>query len=409
MQRSLLLISVSLLFPFLFWGCATSPCHDAATRYQSRYPDADTIEKVLQQELLSPGNPPSKNRIPGAQVVYGNRDRVLYSAVYGRLSSDSPDTPENLVTPDTLFDLASLTKPVVTATGIMLLNERGLLKLNDSISKYLPEYMGTALSDITIEELLRHRSGLADTPEINNTQGASVLARVRAGEDMKAFYLKGIPEFLNPSKRGGFSYSDLGYILLATVIERLSGLPLDRFAEKEIFTPLGMKQSSFLPPPETSTCARAWRRCLVNDNTVYFYLGGTGGSAGAYSTAGDIAIFARMILNRGMLKEAGGSRKQFLKPQSVDAMTSDAAHSENLRGLGWDIDTAYSCAPRGSFPVGSFGHTGYTGTSLWIDPESGLFVVILTNEVDAKKGLINPVRWKIAEIVQRGAGGLPSK
>lgn len=385
-------LAVLLGLPLLFWGCASIPCQDATERYLG----LETIGAVLELDVLGSADPPSKHKIPGAQVVIGNREKVLYAIERGRLSADASSELENLVTPDTLFDLASLTKPLVTAPGIMLLQERGMLNIADPLAKFLPEFGNTAIGDLTLEELLRHRSGLPDTLEIAEEEGRAALERAQHGEDVKSAYLRQIPGLMPTAPRKDFVYSDLGYILLAVVIERVSGLPLNEFAQREIFMPLGMTRSGFRPAPG-SVCARAWRWCEVNDNTAYYYLGGVAGSAGAYATALDVARFAQMILNNGMIQDGSGHTVRFLQAASVAAMTSDPSHDDNRRGLGWDIDTRYSCAPRGTLPKGSFGHTGFTGTSLWIDQDTGLFVVILTNEVDAKKGLINPLRWKIAE------------
>ncbi len=278
------------------------------------------------------------------------------------------------MTRDTVFDCASLTKVMATAPAIMMLVEEGRLRLDDRIQTYLPEFQDT--NRITVEQLLTHHSGLRPTLTL---------------EPAWSGYATGIDLALQeqPVQPPGsaFVYSDINYILLAEIVRRVSGTPLDELAKKRIFEPLGMDETSFLPlesvrPRIAPTEVRedgTILRGVVHDPTTRM-MGGVSGQAGVFSTATDVARFARMMLNEGQLDGV-----RILSPLSVLRMTTPRnPESKDARGIGWDIDTRYS-SPRGDlFTVASYGHTGYTGPSLWIDPISRSFVVLMTNRVHPK-------------------------
>jgi uncharacterized protein YbbC (DUF1343 family)/CubicO group peptidase (beta-lactamase class C family) len=343
---------------------------------------------------------------PGAVVLVARRGRVVWRKAYG---ARALEPAREAMTTDTIFDLASLTKVVATATSIMILVERGQLGLNDSLSLYIPEIKGEGRERITIENLLTHRSGYA--PDFDLSEQWSSY-----DEAMKR--LKDEPLRSPPGTR--FVYSDINYIALSEVVRRISGLTLDQFAQQNIFKPLKMLETGFRPraelkpriaPTEKLRASASylggsgaaagpegerWLRGEVHDPTA-FRMGGVAGHAGLFSTADDLALYCQMILNGG---EYGGAR--ILSPLSVAAMTRPRTVTEDgqARGLGWDIASSFSSNRGDLFPIGSFGHTGFTGTSIWIDPLSETFIIFLSNRVHPSgKGDVGPLRGRIASIV----------
>jgi uncharacterized protein YbbC (DUF1343 family)/CubicO group peptidase (beta-lactamase class C family) len=347
----------------------------------------------------------AKHELPGAVVLVARRGRVVWRKAYG---SRSLLPKQEAMTSDTIFDLASLTKVVATATSIMKLVERGKIRLNDPVALYLPELKGESRDRITIEQLLTHRAGYAPDFDLNEKWTGY-------DEAMKRLALE--PLRNAPDTR--FVYSDIGFIALGEVVHRVSGLTLDEFARRNIFEPLGMHDTGFRPraglapriaPTETRRAAgsylggvadktaegESWLRGEVHDPTS-FRMGGVAGHAGLFSTADDLAIYCQMILNGG---QYNGVR--ILSPMSVAMMTRAhvVADDGGARGLGWDIATSFSSNRGDLFPLGSFGHTGFTGTSFWIDPASETFVVFLSNRVHPNgKGDVSSLRGRVASIV----------
>jgi uncharacterized protein YbbC (DUF1343 family)/CubicO group peptidase (beta-lactamase class C family) len=290
----------------------------------------------------------------------------------------------------------------------MKLVERGKIRLNDPVTLYLPELKGESRDRITIEQLLTHRAGYAPDFDLNEKWTGY-------DEAMKRLALE--PLRNAPDTR--FVYSDIGFIALGEVVHRVSGLTLDEFARRNIFEPLGMRDTGFRPraglapriaPTETRRAAgsylggvadktaegESWLRGEVHDPTS-FRMGGVAGHAGLFSTADDLAIYCQMILNGG---QYNGVR--ILSPMSVAMMTRAHAVADDggARGLGWDIATSFSSNRGDLFPLGSFGHTGFTGTSFWIDPASETFVVFLSNRVHPDgKGDVSSLRGRVASIV----------
>lgn len=340
---------------------------------------AEKIDAVVRDAL-------ERGVAPGAVVWIESQGERLHVASYGSRSL----VPEReAMTPETVFDCASLTKVLATAPAIMLLVEEGKVRLNDGVQHYLPELRADAR--ITVEQLLTHRSGLRPTLDLEPAWSGYA-----AGVELA---LRETPVRSPGSK---FVYSDINYILLAEIARRVSGTPLDEFAAARIFGPLGMRDTTFRPAaasrgriaPTVRLASGAVLRGVVHDPTTRA-MGGVSGQAGLFSTAADIARFARMMLNGGRLDGV-----RVLSPLSIARMTTprdpgDAAQ----RGLGWDIDTPFS-SPRGDlFSVASYGHTGYTGTSLWIDPASGTFVILLTNRVHpADAGSVVRLRSTVASV-----------
>ncbi len=305
---------------------------------------------------------------PGAVAWIESRGQLLHFASYGAKSVAPRREPMEA---DTIFDCASLTKVMVTAPAIMMLAEEGKVRLNDRIQVYLPDFQDR--TRITVLQLLTHFSGLRPTLPLESTWRG-----YQAGVDLA---LQERPTIAPDTK---FVYSDVNYILLAEIVRRISGTTLDKFAEERIFKPLGMHDTSFRPAaelrpriaPTVQLADGSFLRGIVHDPTTR-RMAGVSGQAGVFSTAKDVATFARMMLNGG---ELDGTR--ILSPLSVLRMrTSQSPDGTVARGIGWDIDTPYS-SPRGDlFSTASFGHTGYTGPSLWIDPVSHSFVVLMTNRV----------------------------
>jgi CubicO group peptidase (beta-lactamase class C family) len=300
------------------------------------------------------------------------------------------------MTVDTVFDVASLTKPVATATSVMILIEEGKLLLSDPVVRFIPEFAagGGDRAKVTIEHLLTHRAGFPpdDPLELYNGTPAEIFARKYQQPLASA-----------PGAR--FVYSDVGYEVLGEVIRRVSGEPLDRFAEDHVFRPLGMTDTTFLPLRRRLSASRIaptekrgdhWMRGEVHDPRAYA-VGGVAGHAGLFSTAADLAKFCRMILDGGRL-----GRARILSPAAVEAMTRPRFYGDgDIRGLGWDIATGYSSNRGALFPPGSFGHTGFTGTSLWIDEAKDLYVAFLTNRVHPTREneALIPIRPKLHDAI----------
>jgi uncharacterized protein YbbC (DUF1343 family)/CubicO group peptidase (beta-lactamase class C family) len=357
------------------------------------------IDTVVQQSI-------AQKELPGAVVLVGHHGQIVWRKAYGARAVEPQREP---MTANTIFDLASLTKVVATATSIMILIERGEVRLSDPAINFIPEMKGEGRDQITIEQLLTHTAGFAPDFDLRDRWTGY-------DEALKRLYRE--PLRNSPGTR--FVYSDINYIALGEVVHRVSGQTLDEFARKNIFVPLGMRDTGFKPdasltsriaPTEkrrgqmsylgdtsadAGTAGEQWLRGQVHDPTS-FRMGGVAGHAGLFSTADDLAIFCRMILNGGI---HNGTR--LLSPMAIAAMTRPRAVSEDgsARGLGWDIATTFSTNKGDLFPLGSFGHTGFTGTSLWIDPASDTFVVFLSNRVHPDgKGDVASLRGRVASIV----------
>ncbi len=325
----------------------------------------------------------SRRQLPGA-VLHLERGGSVHRKAFGRLSFDEGAAA---VTPATVFDAASLTKVVATAPSVMLLVEDGRVELDAPLTRYLPECTGGGKDAITIRHLLTHTSGLP----------AGLPPRPAWRGEEAAFKLACAQTVTDPPGTA-FRYSDINFLLLGWLVQRRAGMPLDQFAAQRILQPLAMGDTGFRPLPRIDAARIAptqkmldraaqtlhvdladgeTLRGVVHDPTVRF-MGGVGGSAGLFTTVGDLARYARMILNHG---ELDGVR--ILSRESVRLMTTlqSPPGIAARRSAGWDIDSPYA-RPRGSlFPVGSVGHTGFTGSILWIDPFSKTFYVFLSNRV----------------------------
>jgi uncharacterized protein YbbC (DUF1343 family)/CubicO group peptidase (beta-lactamase class C family) len=348
----------------------------------------------------------AKKELPGAVVLVARHGRVAWRKAYG---ARAIEPQREAMTLDTIFDLASLTKIVATATSIMILIEQGKVRLADPVVQFIPEMKGGERDKITIEQLLTHTAGFAPDFDLRERWTGH-------DEALKRLYRE--PLRNQPGVR--FVYSDINYIALGEVVHRVSGQTLDQFARANIFVPLGMRNTGFNPdaalksriaPTEkrrgqmnylgdsgdsAGTQGEQWLRGQVHDPTS-FRMNGVAGHAGLFSTADDLAIFCQMILHGGTYNGA-----RILSPMGVATMTRPRAIADNgsARALGWDVATTFSTNKGDLFPLGSFGHTGFTGTSMWIDPASDSFVIFLSNRVHPDgKGDVGPLRGRVASIV----------
>lgn len=329
-----------------------------------------------------------RGELPGCVIAVGDRAGLRYLEAFGERTAGEP------MTVDTRFDLASLTKPIATAASIALLAERGQLALDAPAARYLPELDLPDKRAIRVEQLLLHTSGL---PKVN------ALAALEQG---KARGLRAIAaERLLARPGARFAYSDLGFILLGEIAERVSGAGLDAFARRALFEPLGMRDTDFRPAdarrcaPTEERDGRAIRG-VVDDPRAY-RLGGVAGHAGLFSSAADLARFAQMLLRRG---ELDGVR--VLSERSVAELLRPRRLPGATRTPGFDVQSAYALGRGLLMSERAVGHGGYTGTSLWLDPERDLFVVLLSNRVHAgPKGSIHPLASAVADLALRAAAG----
>ena len=323
------------------------------------------IDHLLEQAVAT-------HATPGVVCAIGHAGKVVYRSVRGqRAIAPVAET----MTWDTVFDMASLTKAVITAPCVMQLWEQGRFDLDDPVCRYLPHFAAAGKSGITIRHLLTHYSGLQ--PDLGLTDkwhGRDAAFRLA---------MNTVPDH-PPGSR--FVYSDINFITLGFLVEKLSGMTLDTYATRYILAPLGMRMSRFLPP-------ETWRaqiaptqfdddghmlRGQVHDPSAR-RMGGVAGHAGLFSTADDMCVYAQALLDR----RAGRPSAFPLQTRTLVMMTTpqQPQGQTDLRGLGWDISTHYSSSRGDRFPMNSFGHTGFTGTSLWLDPDSDTYVLILTNRV----------------------------
>jgi len=323
--------------------------------------------------------------MPGAVLLVWHNGQVMYRKAFGNRSLEPRRETMRL---DTIFDLASLTKVVATTSAIMQLMERGQVRINDPVAKYIPEFAQNGKEDITVRNLLTHYSGL---------RGDLDLTQPWQGRDT-AFSMAFAETPVIPAG-SRFLYSDINFIVLGALIERVSGISEDEYCQKNIFTPLGMTHTRYLPPAAWKSAIAPTEydeqgrmlRGMVHDPTSR-RMGGVAGHAGLFSTAADLSKFAQALLNGSTV----------LRSLAVEKMTTpqQPPTSDSLRGFGWDIDSPLSSNRGELLPVGSFGHTGWTGTSLWIDPTTRTYIILLTNSVHPRgKGNVIALRAKIATAV----------
>ena len=364
----------------------STPKHVGMDAKQLKHID-EIIEKAIRDKKL-----------PGAVLLVARKGGIIINKAYGN-SQVTPDIQP--MTTKKIFDMASVTKPVATATSIMILVEQGKIRLMDPVTKYIPEYTpyyyedGSTAEPIRLYHLLTHTSGL---PPYTNA-GA---LKEQYGEPCPKELIQNIAtiEKQNPPGKH-FAYSCLGFITLAEIVQRVSGMDIGDFSKKYIFEPLQMNSTMFCPPEEylpriapTEVFDGVPLKGKVHDPLAQL-MDGLSGNAGLFSTVDDLAIFCQMMLNGGTYDGV-----RILSPLTVKAMTTvypDLAFAG--RGLGWDVNSAYASNMGDIFPKSSYGHTGFTGTSIVIDPETETFVILLTNRVHLPEGNVIALRTKIANIV----------
>ena len=346
---------------------------------------ADLLEHIAPVIRQSIAN----GKYPGAVVLVGHRGKIIYRGVFGHRRIVPDKAPMQF---NTIFDIASLTKVVATTPAIMQLLEQGKIDLDEKVSAYWPAFAMNGKNKITVRELLTHTSGLPPEISIHSKQTKkNVLDKI---SKLKLQY--------QPGEK--FLYSDVNFMVLAYLIEKISHESLDQYTANHIFKPLQMRHTQFTPKniwrddiAPTEIINKQLRWGVVHDPLAHS-LKGVSGHAGLFSNANDLGIFAQSLLQGGYYQG-----KHFLGPLSIVKMTSPQTpkHISDMRGLGWDIDSRYS--NRGVlFPLHSFGHTGWTGTSLWIDPVTQTWIVILTSRAHPKPAKNNQLvkdRRIIANIV----------
>ena len=450
---------------------------DAAPTPEAPTPDFATVSKLMNDAIAA-------NRLPGAVVVIGHGGKVVFHQAYGsrkhagEAGLDGSPAPAEPMTEDTIFDMASLTKPLATTTAVMQLFEQGEVQFDDPVQKRLPDFNPSndpQRAKVTVRMLLTHTSGEVGEVDLRDPWGLD-------GADKAEGVRRALSAPLQSRPGEVFRYSDINFILLGALIEKVTGVPEDVYVQRNVFAPLGMKDTQYLPPAkacgphkirgaaiawaparedrEPAACpAGTWStdlmsriaptalddesRAETSKNPNFRYLirgtvhdpttrrmGGVAGHAGVFSTAHDVGIYAQALLDRlagrpskfpltqatlevmtapqqpghtaQQLEAANDATREAVAktPNTKDPLLAPhypAIKGQNLRGFGWDIDTAQSTTRGMVFPIGSFGHTGFTGTSLWIDPASDTYVVLLSNCIHTRGSTpISDVRGEVA-------------
>lgn len=343
---------------FLFSSCSSL--------FQQNISNEINFEKVdsIIEEAIS------DSAFPGGVLLVSKDGKILHEKAYGNYTYDHNSQRMKL---STIFDLASVSKVVGTTTAVMMLYDQGKMDLDDKVTKYLPGFGNNGKENITIRNLLLHNSGLAPFKKYYDLYSTA--------DEVINDIMNLTPEQEPGSK---YVYSDLGMITLQKVMEKISGKSLDKYLNDNLFKPMGMNSTMYNPPANLkNNCAPTeyddfyrMRQLQgdVHDERAYM-LNGVAGHAGLFSTAPDLAKFLQMILNKG---EYNG--KQFIKPETVELFTKKQSE-QSTRGLGWDTKSPEGSSAGQYFSILSWGHTGYTGTSVWTDPELESFVILLTNRV----------------------------
>lgn len=371
MTRSLLTTFAIVTLTILAQGC-----HAPVAR------DFSGIDSVVQAEI-------DAGHFPGAVVLVGQSDRIVYRKAYGHEVIE-PDREE--MTDETLFDLASMTKPIATATSILTLVDQRRIDVNDYVKDYMPAFAAGGKEAVRIKHLLTHTSGLPPYTNANSL-------KEEHGSPCPDAVIEKICSLEAMSEPGQtFRYSCLGYITLARIVENITGQNIDQYSRAHIFKPLGMKHTTFNPPQRWR--ARIAATEIVDDGlirgTVHDPLArlmdGVSGNAGLFSTAGDLSVYCRMLLNNGIHEG-----RRILSPEAVEMLTTPQSHG---RAYGFDVSSSYAWPKGPNASERAFCHTGYTGTSVVCDPETDTFVLILTNRAHPTDGgTVRAVRVKVAEIV----------
>jgi uncharacterized protein YbbC (DUF1343 family)/CubicO group peptidase (beta-lactamase class C family) len=392
-------LSIALLGALLISPTLAQNAKINSSQAQPQSYDFRALDAVVEDAVAT-------HQVPGAVVIVGHNGKIVYRKAFGKKSLEPTQEP---MTTDTVFDIASLSKVVATTTSAMILYDQGKFRLNDPVSRYLPEFKGDGKEEITIRQLLTHYSGLKPDLDLNPYW---------EGED-EAIRRIWAEKPVNPPG-AKFVYSDINFETLGLLIERLSGMPLETFAQKDVFEPLGMIHTGYRPlhppngfvyatkdvqmiaPTEYDPRTGQMLRGVVHDPTAR-RMGGVAGHAGVFSTADDLALYAQAILDTLRTGTTANGYKLFSQLTAQKMSTPQTPPTAtNLRGLGWDIETPFSSDRGELLPVGSFGHTGFTGTSLHIDPYTQTYIIILANGVHPHVGMpVTNLRSRAANAVSQ--------
>ncbi len=379
------------------------PRADAAPVYG--YPDPPPPDLAAVSTLMT--SAVAARQLPGAVVMIGHRGQTAMLRAYGvRKPAGEPGVdgvagPAEPMTVDTVFDVASLTKVLATATAVMQLYEQGSVRLDDPVQRYLPAFNPAHdphRTGVTVRTLLTHTSGLPGDVNLDDPWG---LARADRAEGIR----RALTAALEAPPGAAFRYSDINFEILGALVEAVTGEPENVYVRRNVFAPLGMTDTRYLPStgpvarnqalmrriaptrldtegrPSTNPHFGMVMRGVVDDPTSR-RMGGVAGHAGVFSTAADVGLFAQALLDRlAGRPSAFPLRQATLQTMTAPNRPAAPGHLKGTRGLGWDIDTGFSGSRGALFPIGSFGHTGFTGTSLWLDPGSDTYVVVLSNAV----------------------------
>lgn len=360
--------------------CVTTGCQQRAVWFTEL--QADQISALVSDEI-------TKGSFPGAVILVGQDGTTLFEQAFGDQVIEPKREPMRI---DTAFDLASMTKPMATATAVMILMDQGKLGPDDYVKQYIPAFAGAGKEEVQIRHLLTHTSGL---PAYTNAQALED----QHGSPCAQEVINKICSFESMNAPGEtFRYSCLGYITLAQIVQQVCGQAIGEFTQENIFAPLGMERTGFRPPDTWKTNIAATEivagqllRGSVHDPLARLR-DGSSGNAGLFSTAGDVGIFCNMLLHDGRVKG-----KTILSKEAVTLMTSAQSHG---RAFGFDLDSGYAWIKGDHASGQAFCHSGYTGTSVVCDPASGVYVVILTNRAHPNdKGTVKAVRKGITNIV----------
>lgn len=363
----------------LLWGFAAQVAFAEEPRSESERNHLDQIESLVLQSI-DDGN------MPGCVIAIGSHDSVDYLRAFG--DRQLKPTQEEM-TIDTVFDLASITKPVATAMSVMLLSQQGKIELDEPVASYWPEFAASGKQAVTIRDLLLHQGGLIADNSLRDYSDGPKIAMERVSK------LKLVAA---PKER--FIYSDVGFIVLAEVVRRVSGSDVNDFSQQHVFRPLAMNQTGYLPGSELRQRAAPtekrdgrWIRGDVHDPRAYA-MGGIAGHAGLFSSANDLIRYGQMMLQRGTIDGT-----TILDRPTFDEMTRGYKVPRGIRGLGWDKQTGYSSNRANGMSKSAFGHGGFTGTVIWIDPELDLFYILLSSRLHPDgKGTVNRLAGKIGTL-----------
>ena len=356
-------------------GLLLIPCLGTGTE-----PDWSKIESIVESGIEA-------GEMPGAVIVVADQQKVLYRRAFGDRQIEPTREP---MTVETVFDMASITKPVATAMSVMILVQQKKIDVSQPVEVYLPEFGAAGKNEITVADLLLHVGGLIPDNSLRDYQNGIENAW------QKIWELKPVSP-----RREKFSYTDVGFLVLGKLVERVSGQPLNEFAAEQIFEPLKMNHTSYRPDAEwarqtapTEQRDDKWIRGEVHDPRAYL-LDGVAGHAGLFSTADDLVRFGQMMLGRGTLQDV-----QILKPETFDLMTKPRKVPRGTRTYGWDHQSPYSRNRGESLSDAAFGHGGFTGTVLWIDPTNKRVFVFLSNRLHPDgKGTVNGLAGEIATLI----------